>query len=152
MFLCLHLMNTVVAEEVQSNDVYINPPHENTQQELMRLRNEGVAHFESGIALKKSIKTFEDALALSPDSYIESYNLGVAYRSQNEIEKAIKQFDKAIKINADFSNPYYSLGLIYREQNKVDDALNVFKKSCELTPAEPSCHYQLSRIYRELWR
>ena len=143
-------LNVGSAEEKKDEDVYQNPSHEDETQELMRLRNEGVAHFESGIALKKSIKVFEDALALNSDGQIENYNMGVAFRSQNEIDKAIEYFQKALDISDDFANPHYSLGLIYREQNNINEALNAFARSCEIMPDEPSCHYQLSRIYREL--
>ena len=83
---------TSVSQAEKEKDAYQNPPHADETQELMRLRNEGVAHFESGIALKKSIKVFQDALALNPGSEIENYNMGVAFRSQNEIEKAIGFF------------------------------------------------------------
>jgi len=129
---------------------HLNPVHEDKVQELLRLRNEGVAHYESGVAQKKAIKVFEQALAMKPDSAIEHYNLAVAYRKQNLLDKSIEHFNQALKLDKEFAHVYYSLGLIYREQGKVEEALDVFKKASEIMPAEPSSHYQLSRLYREL--
>ena len=126
-----------------------NPPQRTPELELLRLRNEGVALFESGIGLKKSRDRFEAALRLKPNSAIDLYNLGTANRKLGEADRALTQLIRAAKIDPSLPHPLYSIALIYRGKGKNDLAIDMLTKAKSLSPNEPSIYYQLGRMQRE---
>ncbi len=142
-------MKREVAPRVTPRVDYINLKHQDPLVERMRLRNEGVAHYESGIALKKALTSFERALAIQPDSAVENYNYAVVLRKYNRDVEALQYFNVARKLKKDLPHAYYSIGLISRKQGDIKGALNAFSQALEYAPQEASIHYQLSRIEDE---
>lgn len=137
-------------QQKSQSQQYQNPSHKDVQQELLRLRSEGIAHFESGIGQKNALALFKKAAALNPESAIEQFNLAVAYKKQNDNEKAKKHLQQAIKLDPEFAHPHYVLGLILVGDSKNQEALTEFAAAAKLMPAEASAHYQVSRMQREL--
>ncbi len=129
---------------------YTNPSHDDVEQELTRLRSEGAAYYESGIAQKKALAVFEKALGLKGADAIDSYNIGVIYRKLNKISDAKKYLLQAIKEDPNLAQPHYVLGLILIVEDDVDAALSSFISASKLRPNEASSFYQLSHIYRKL--
>jgi tetratricopeptide (TPR) repeat protein len=126
-----------------------NPPQRNPVLELLRLRNEGVVHFESGIGLKKSRERFEAALRVKPNSAIEVYNLATANRKLGDTDKALKQLIRASQLDSSLPHPFYSMALLYRSSGKNDLAVEMLNKAKSLAPNESSIYYQLGRMQRE---
>lgn len=133
----------------RGKDAHENPVQRDPGLELLRLRNEGVAHFESGIGLKKARDRFAAALRLKPGSAIELYNLGTTHRKLGDLDQALKLLGRAAQADASLPHPLYSMALIYR--NKGDNArtLEMLAKARPLAPNEPSVYYQLGRMQRE---
>ncbi|MDB6101269.1 MAG: Tetratricopeptide 2 repeat protein [Gammaproteobacteria bacterium] len=129
-----------------------NPHQADSQQELSRLRNEGVAHFESGIGLKKALASFEAALKISPTSPVELFNLGATQRKLGDLDKATETLLEAADADKLLPHPYYTLGLIYRTRGDARQALTYFTSAHRIAPADPTCNYQLGRLYREAGR
>ena len=129
-----------------------NPRQADPKQELWRLRNEGLAHFESGIGLKKARAVYEAALQLHPDSAVELFNLGTVQRKLGELDAAITTLQRALRADNSLPNAHYTLGLIYRGKGDARQALTEFEQARRLAPAEASSYYQLGRLYREAGR
>ncbi len=129
---------------------YINPSHDNPAQELMRLRTEGVAHFESGIAQKKALASFAAALQIEGAGAIDHFNHGVILKKLNKNSDAKDALTKAIASDAKLAHPHYALGLIHLGEENNAAALSAFRRAAKLAPNESSTHYQLSRLYREM--
>ena len=130
-------------------DAHENPHQDDPQQELWRLRNEGVAHFESGVGLKKALAAFQEALALSPGSAVEFFNVGATQRKLGNLDEAMQTLLLAVKADKGLPHPYYTLGLIYRSRGDLQRAEQSFEQARRLAPAEASSYFQLGRLYRE---
>lgn len=143
----LVLSGGVVAKPAPAE--HLNPSHKDPTQELIRLRTEGVAHFESGIAQKKALAVFTEALTLPGANAVDRYNLGVINKKLNKVEESKKHLLEAIKLDKGLAHPHYLLGLIYVTEENRDAALKSFAEAVRLQPGEASAHYQLSRVYRE---
>jgi hypothetical protein len=130
-------------------DAHENPHQTDPQQELWRLRNEGVAHFESGVGLKKALAAFQAALGISPGSAVELFNVGATQRKLGNLDEAMHTLLLASKADKGLPHPYYTLGLIYRNRGDLKQAEQSFEQARRLAPAEASSYFQLGRLYRE---
>jgi tetratricopeptide (TPR) repeat protein len=130
--------------------VYENPKQQDSALELARLRNEGVAQYESGIGLKKALAAFEAALQLQPNSAIELFNLATTQRKLGDATKALDLLARALKADPKLAQAYYTRGLIQRTHGDTASALTAFEAARARMPQEASVHYQLGRLYREL--
>lgn len=130
--------------------VYENPKQQDPAMELARLRNEGLAQYESGIGLKKALAAFEAALQLQPRSAIELFNLATTQRKLGDTAKALELLARAASAEPDLAQIYYTQGLIQRTRGDTAAALTAFEATRSHAPHEPSVHYQLGRLYREL--
>ncbi len=128
---------------------YANLGHTDLTQELIRLRTEGMAYFESGIAQKKALAIFQRAITLPGSGAVDQFNLAVIYRKLNKIEESIRHLKKSIKLDPKLAHPHYLLGLIHVGADKAKEAFSEFTQAVKLQPNEASVHYQLSRIHRE---
>ena len=94
------------------------------------------------VALKKddletAVRSFSDALALSPDDEAAAYNVGEILFSNQRLDEAIGYFEMAIRINKDWPRPYHKLGFVHLNKGEYDQALEFFRKFLELDPASP---------------
>ena len=126
-----------------------NTAHKDKSQELIRLRTEGVAHYENGIAQKKALAVFEEAVRLKGDA-LDYFNLALIYKKLNQVEQARLNLKKAIELDKHFAHPHYVLGLLFKAEGNNSQALTHFDEAAKLMPLEASTHYQLSRLYREM--
>jgi tetratricopeptide (TPR) repeat protein len=130
-------------------EAHENPHQADPQQELWRLRNEGVAHFESGVGLKKALAAFQAALTLSPGSAVELVNVGVTQRKLGNLDDAMQTLLLANRADKGLPHPYYTLGLIYRNRGDLKAAEQSFQEARRLAPAQAASYFQLGRLYRE---
>lgn len=130
--------------------VYENPKQRDPALELARLRNEGLAQYESGIGLKKALAAFRAALQLQPRSPIELFNLATTQRKLGDPAQALELLARAATADPDLAQIYYTQGLIHRTRGDTTAALTAFETTRSRAPQEPSVHYQLGRLYREL--
>ncbi|HOW86568.1 MAG TPA: tetratricopeptide repeat protein [Candidatus Aminicenantes bacterium] len=94
------------------------------------------------LALKKddldtAVKSFSDALALSPDDEAAAYNVGEILFSNQKLDEAVGYFELAIRINKDWSRPYHKLGFVHLNKGEYDKALEFFRKFLEIDPGSP---------------
>lgn len=132
--------------------VYENPKQSDPTLELARLRNEGIAQFESGIGLKKALAAFEAASQLRQNSAVEFFNLATTQRKLGNTEKSLELLNRAAAIDPGLAQVPYTLGLLNRTRGDTAAAVTAFEAARAKASAEPSIHYQLGRLYRELKR
>jgi tetratricopeptide (TPR) repeat protein len=128
---------------------HANPTQTDPALELARLRNEGAAHFESGIGLKKALAAFEAALKRNPNGAIELHNLGTTERKLGNAERAEQLLRSAMQADSKLPQAAYTLGLVHRTRGDTAAAISAFEAARARAPTEPSVHYQLGRLYRE---
>lgn len=138
------------ARAAEAQVVYENPKQKDPVLELARLRNEGLAQYESGIGLKKALAAFEAALQLRPRSAIELFNLATTQRKLGDAANALDLLARAAALDSDLAQIPYAQGLIHRTRGDTPAALTAFEAARARAPQEPSVHYQLGRLYREL--
>ncbi len=80
---------------------------------------------------KNSETLFRNVLDLNPKSSLGYQNLGLHYRSSNQVNKAIEVYSRGISL-APSSELYVNRGKIYFDQGKIDFALNDFNKSLSI--------------------
>ena len=128
---------------------YANPQQSDPALELARLRAEGVAHFESGIGLKKALVAFEAAARIRPKSAIEQFNVGATQRKLGNLDRAIEALTTAQRLDPGLTHAAYTLGLLHRGRGDTPAAVKAFESALKSSPTEPSIYYQLGRLYRE---
>ena len=98
-----------------------NPAQSDPAQELQRLRNEGVAKYESGLAIEDALKAFEHAFELSGQA-ADAFNVAIGHFNKNDIEGTKKWLEKTLQADANFPNAYYLAGAIARSEGDAAGA------------------------------
>jgi tetratricopeptide (TPR) repeat protein len=136
---------------VFAQDVFLeNPPYEDQALDKMRLRNEGIAHFEAGISLKKALTAFQKAYDIEPRELEDIFNLALIHHKLGDTEEAEQYLLEAIKQNDNFANAYYVLGLIRKDEGEFEQAKALFEKARALFPDDSYLHYNLALISLQL--
>jgi hypothetical protein len=122
-----------------------NPPQSDPAQELQRLRNEGLAKYEAGIALDDALKAFERAFELSKQA-ADAFNVALAYFRKNDAANAKKWLSQALQADASFPNAHYLAGVLARAEGDNAGAKKSWERARELAPDDGYTHYQLALI------
>lgn len=122
-----------------------NPPQSDSSQELQRLRNEGIAKFESGIALDDALRSFERAYEQSKQA-ADAFNVAVVLFKKNDAAGTKKWLDLALKSDANFPNAHYLQGVLARSEGDTAGAKKSWERARELAPDDGYVHYQLALI------
>lgn len=82
----------------------------------------------------QAINSFNDALALDPNSFDVYVNRGWTFRQIGDFKGAIEDYTKAIKIQSTKPQVYLNRGWCHKRLNQFDEALQDFNKALELDP------------------
>jgi tetratricopeptide (TPR) repeat protein len=145
------LISLFSLEGVFAKDIFLeNPPYADQVLDKIRLRNEGIAHFEAGISLKKSLIAFQKAYNIEPRELEDIFNLALIHHKLGNTDEAEQYLLEAIKQNDSFANAHYVLGLIRKDQGEFEQAKELFEKARTLFPDDSYLHYNLALIYLQL--
>lgn len=122
-----------------------NPAQSDPGQELQRLRNEGVAKYESGLAIEDALKAFEHAFELSGQA-TDAFNVAIGHFNKNDVEGTKKWLEKTLQANANFHNAYYLAGVIARSEGDAASAKKNWERAREIAPDDAYLHYQLALL------
>jgi len=122
-----------------------NPAQTDPAQELQRLRNEGVAKYESGIALDDALKAFERASEQSKQA-ADAFNVALVYYKKNDVAGTKKWLETALQRDANFPNAHYLAGVLARSEGDTAAAKKSWERARELAPDDGYVHYQLALI------
>ena len=93
-----------------------------------------------------SIKSFKQAIYLSPNLYLAHFNLGNVYKDTLNPFAAEKSYRECIQIKHDYIEAYIGLGTILLDLNKLNESILIFEKAIQIDPNNASLHRQLSEI------
>lgn len=122
-----------------------NPAQSDPAQELQRLRNEGVAKYESGLAIEEALQAFVHAFELSGQA-ADAFNVAIGHFNKNDVEGAKKWLAKALQADANFPNAYYLAGVIARSEGDAAGAKKNWERAREIAPDDAYLHYQLALL------
>jgi tetratricopeptide (TPR) repeat protein len=92
------------------------------------------------------VKSFEWAVAYSPN-YAEAYNnLGAVFQELNQFDKAIEQYKKAIIINPEYAQAFNNLGCSCEILGFKDEALIHYEKAIACNPKFAEAYRNLSNL------
>lgn len=124
-----------------------NPQQIDPGLELQRLRNEGVALYESGIALGDALDRFQRAAALSHQA-ADTFNIAVVLFKQNKLVETKTWLQQALQQDENFPNAYYLLGVLARADGDFAAAKKFWERTLTLAPDDAYLHYQLALLAR----
>ena len=96
------------------------------------------------------LKTFEQALKLTPNDPVIHNNLGIYLIQSRKFQKAIECFKKAIQINPDFELAHSNLGNVFQELGEFQDALSSYQKAINIKPSFAQAHYNLGNVLNKI--
>lgn len=84
--------------------------------------------------LAEAERTYQQALALFPNSSAAWCYLGIALHDQQRYDEAVAAYHRALAIKPEFPICLNNLGNTYRLQKRLDDAVRTFDRSLALQP------------------
>ncbi len=107
------------------------------------------ASFESRKAdSPQSIKDYDEAIRLDPQSAEAHYKRGFAYQNMGQGERAIEDFDRAIRINPEFAMAYSNRGYAYLNKGQYDRAVVDCTKAIKLDPSDAVAYLNRGTAYK----
>jgi tetratricopeptide (TPR) repeat protein len=111
----------------------------------------GEAYEQSGDP-EAALRTYEQALALEPDSPQALEALGGYYFRREDWTKAEEVLQQEIAAHPNRLEARLNLGAVYLAQRRLDDAAAQIQAVLQLDPANADAHFNLGQIYREQGR
>jgi tetratricopeptide (TPR) repeat protein len=112
-------------------------------------------HYYAGVILLKmgrgtaAIKSFNDALVVTPASALAYLYRGITYESLGRYDDALRDYEKALKLDQTFLEGYISRGAAYARNHQLGKALNDFTRAIQLSPKfAVSYHNRGGILYR----
>jgi tetratricopeptide (TPR) repeat protein len=97
--------------------------------------------------LEAARESFQQALAVNPNSVPAYSYLGTLYHKQGQSERAVELFNRAIEIDRFDVVSIYNLGLVYLANQQIDQALARFHRVIELAPEHSGAHNSLAYLH-----
>ncbi|KOR31476.1 hypothetical protein TI04_00545 [Achromatium sp. WMS2] len=124
-----------------------NPTQTDLVQELQRLRNEGIAKYESGLALDNALTAFKRAFELSGQAP-DAFNVATVYFKKNDVANTKHWLQVALSKDANFPNALYLLGVLARSSGDFATAKRNWERVHQLAPGDAHLNYQLALLAR----
>jgi protein O-GlcNAc transferase len=99
-----------------------------------------------------AVAELKAALRLDPDSPQMHYDLGVAYKLQDDAVSAIPELETAAKLNPSGYEPAFVLGQLYMQVARYPEAAEQLEASLKLHPQNGEAWAMLGSIYNKLDR
>jgi tetratricopeptide (TPR) repeat protein len=115
-------------------------------------RDEGLRHFERGIALERAnriseaVKEYRQAVERYPHLREAHVALGFYYQRNGLLAKAAEEFHTVANLEGDFLS-YFNLGHILVELQRYDQALEAFHECLKHEPNDAATHYEIAYIH-----
>jgi len=99
-----------------------------------------------------AIVELQTALKLTPDSPQLRYNLGAAYKIEDDPAHAIPELEAAAKLDPSAYEPQYLLGVLYMQQARYEEAAPRLEASLKLHAQNGDGWATLGSVYNKLDR
>ncbi len=120
-------------------------------------RDEGLRHFERGIALERvnriseAVEEYRQAVERYPHLREAHVALGFYYQRNGLLAKAAEEFHTVANLEGDFLS-YFNLGHILVELQRYDQALDAFHECLKHEPHDAATHYEVAYIHYQSQR
>ncbi len=95
----------------------------------------------------EAIAGFQQALRLSPESWVALLNLGNAYRQQRRWEEARAALERALAARPQDAEANYSLAMVFAQKDDTARAYELLQKALALRPDYPEALNNLAILY-----
>ena len=102
------------------------------------------------VSLAGELEDAQEQVRLNPNDGVAHFDLGVAYGELDKDQDAIASYKEAIRINTDYADAHTMLGNVYEKIGKHQDAISSYKESIRINPNNASEHNKLGEIYEKL--
>ena len=109
-----------------------------------------IARNNPGNSADIKLKTYEQALKLTPNDPVIHNNLGVYLIQLGKFQKAVKCFKQAIQINPNFELAHSNLGNVLQELGEFQDAVSCYQKAINIKPSFAQAHYNLGNALNKI--
>jgi tetratricopeptide (TPR) repeat protein len=109
----------------------------------------GVALFQHGY-LDEAEKSFQQVVAVKPDSAEGYYNLGTLSLRRGDMEQARLYLEKTVKLRPDYPEAWNNLGMIAAQEGSPNEGVRNFQKALALRPDYAIAQLNLGNLYRRL--
>ena len=142
------LWATALADEEKTQGVFLeNPRRDDPALELQRLRLEGIAHYEAGLALDDASARFVAAFEKS-GSADDAFNVALVHFRKNDTPRMLEWLDKALSLDPRHPNANYLSGVQAKTEGDFEAAREYWQTTAETVPGDAQLHYQLALIAR----
>jgi tetratricopeptide (TPR) repeat protein len=96
-----------------------------------------------------AIAYYKKALQVDPNLYTAWYNMGLAYKSKNELPAARDAFSRTLELKPDLVGASFMLAVVYSDSKEKEKALQQLKKTLQMDPDYALAHFLAGMIYRD---
>ena len=128
---------------------------EDAKEDVRKYPNDSAAHYNLGIAYRKSgqyqeaIASYKEALRIKPNNSAAHNNLGYAYDELGQYQEAIASYKEALRIKPNDANAHINLGVAYRKSGQYQEAIASYKEAIRIKPDHANAHNNLGVAYRK---
>ncbi|HEY9766233.1 MAG TPA: tetratricopeptide repeat protein, partial [Chroococcales cyanobacterium] len=112
-------------------------------------RHLGNSYQEAG-NLEASLKMFQRAWTLDPNSRETCLSLCLAYRDAGSITDAVEHLSLLVQRHPDWDRAHQERGKVFYQSGRVMDALEDFKAAHALSPLDPENLFNLASLFQEI--
>ncbi len=132
----------------QSAEATESAARQRNRYEAEMLFEKGLEMEQSGAPVKEIIETYEQAVALDPNSTGALVNLGTLYFNGRALTKAEQYYKQAIEADDKYPRAHFNLGNLYDEMGKRPEALQHYLRALDLNPRYADAHYNVALLYQ----
>ena len=100
--------------------------------------------------LNEAVTSFQQALAINPDSAEASCNLGNAFKEWGKLDEATSSYRKALAIKPDYAEAHNNLGLVFQGLELLEEAVASYREALAIRPDYAEAQSNLGNAFREL--
>lgn len=96
--------------------------------------NRGNIYLEDLNQPEKALSDFQAFIALTPNSWHGSFNLGNALRKLQRFDQSILSYERAIQLNPEYSDIHFNCGLSFYDLKHYGEAISSYERAIQLNP------------------
>ncbi len=96
----------------------------------------------------ETIRYFQAALAIRPDSAVVHNNLGCVLLVTDRPDEALHHFQQALRISPEFADALNSLGYVLKTKGQLDRAIDHYQQALRIDPGQAATHTNLGVAFQ----
>ncbi len=108
----------------------------------------GLVHYQQQ-DFETAVTLIEQAITLSPNNPLYSFNLGKVQKDHGRPELAVQAFHHALQLEPRYWQAAANLGSVHMEQGRLDEAIVQFEAALHINPNDALTCNSLGTVYRQ---